>query len=236
MKSVTEAVSRLTFKEMLPFGLTLLSGPSGTGKTILAQQYIYENLQDNGKALWITTEELPQTLRSSMSKFGWRIERFESDGRFKIIDAVSSSRLGISENTSGGLLGLDPTGMLIVITEELKRVASSRDTGKFILVMDSVSRLLLSCEAKSVVDFVSCLSSRLENFQTHGIITVTDGAHDERVLNALTFSTTGTLRFRIKEEEDNRLHQLRIETLRARRHDESWKNYMITNTGLDIEV
>lgn len=236
MKNVSEAISALTYKEMLPCGLTLLSGASGTGKTVLAQQYAYENLLDNGTVLWITTEELPQTLRARMTKFGWRTDRFESEGRFKVMDVVSSSRLGMSENLGSGVLDLDPTGMLIIITEELKRAVSSRNTEKFLLVMDSVSRLLLSCETKSVIDFVSCLNSRLENYHTRGIITVTDGAHDDRVLNALTFSSTGTLRFRIKEEGERRLHQFRIETLRGRHHDDSWKNYTITNTGLDIEV
>lgn len=236
MKNVSEAISALTYKEMLPYGLELLSGESGTGKTIMAQQYAYENLLDNGTVLWITTEELPKTLRTRMAKFGWNTDRFESEGRFKIVDVVSSSRLGINENLGSGVLGLDPTGILINVTEELKRVVSSRITEKFVLVMDSVSRLLLTCETKAVIDFVSCLSSRLENYHTRGILTVTDGAHDVRTLNALTFSTTGTIRFRIREEGEHRLHQFRIETLRGRHHDDSWKNYTITNTGLDIEV
>ncbi|MGA2874655.1 MAG: RAD55 family ATPase [Nitrososphaerales archaeon] len=221
---------------MMPFGLAILSGASGSGKTIFAQQYAYEVLQDNGRVLWITTEELPQTIRASMLRFGWQIDRYESEGKFQFVDAVSPARLGLSENIGGGVLGLDPTGMLIVVSEQLKQMVSSQDLGKFLVVLDSVSRLLLSCETKSVIDFISCLSSRLENYKTRGIATVSEGAHDEKILNALTFSSIGTFRFRILESGEQRSRQLRIETLKGRRHDDKWKNYTITNTGLDIEV
>ena len=236
MKNINQAISDLTFKEMTPFGLTILSGASGSGKTIFAQQYAYETLQENGKVLWIATEELPQTIRTSMLRFGWQVDRYESQGKFQFIDAVSPARLGMAENIGSGVLGLDPTGMLIVVSEQLKQMVPSRDLGKFLIVLDSVSRLLLSCDSKSVIDFISCLSSRLENFQTRGIATVSEGAHDDKVLNALTFSSIGTFRFRISESNDQRVRQFRIETLKGRRHDDRWKNYMITNTGLDIEV
>ena len=236
MKNINQAISDLTFKELTPFGLTILSGTSGCGKTIFAQQYAYETLQDGGKVLWIATEELPQTIRTGMVKFGWQIDRYESQGKFQFIDAVSPARLGMAESIGNGVLGLDPTGMLIVVTEQLKQMVSSHELGKFLIVLDSVSRLLLSCDSKSVIDFISCLSSRLENFQTRGIATVSEGAHDDRTLNALSFSGIGTFRFRISEINGERIRQFRIETLKGRRHDDSWKNYLITNAGLDIEV
>jgi KaiC/GvpD/RAD55 family RecA-like ATPase len=236
VNSITQAVSSLTYKESFPFGLIILSGGSGTGKTIFAQQYAYETVQDGGQALWITTEELPDTLRANMSRFGWGLDRYESEGRFQFIDAVSPARLGLSENLGNGVLGLDPTGILIAISEQVRQAVSSGNSGKYLVIMDSLSRLLLSVDTKSVIDFVSCLSSRLENYKTRGIVTVTDGAHDERTLNALTFSSTGTVRFRINEMEDHRIRQLRIETLRGMRHDDSWKNYAITKTGFALEV
>jgi KaiC/GvpD/RAD55 family RecA-like ATPase len=236
VKNINQAISELTYKETMPYGLTVLSGASGSGKTIFAQQYAYETLQENGRVLWITTEELPQTIRASMLRFGWQIDRYETEGNFQFIDAVSSARLGLSESIVNGVLGLDPTGMLIIVSEQLKRKVSSRNLNKFLIVLDSVSRLLLSCETKSVIDFISCLSSRMENFQTRGIATISEGAHDEKILNALTFSSTGTFRFRIMEGDEQRSRQFRIETLKGRRHDDRWKNYMITNTGLDIEV
>jgi KaiC/GvpD/RAD55 family RecA-like ATPase len=218
----------------LPSGAIILSGANGSGKTIFSQQYSYEVLHDGGKVLWITTEELPETLRAGMKTFGWNIERQEAEGKFVILDAASPARLGFSENIGHGMLGLDPTGMLIVVTEKLK---SARDKSEgFLLVIDSISRLLLSCEPKAVVDFVSCLSSRMENFGMHGLLTVSQDVHEEKLLASLFFSGSGAIRFRINEGGEVRSRQLRIEMLRGRKHDDRWKKYNITNSGIDIEI
>jgi KaiC/GvpD/RAD55 family RecA-like ATPase len=235
MKNIRDAIKALTFNDSIPMGLTLLSGASGVGKTIFSQQLAFETLQDKGKVLWITTEELPTSIRDSMSRFGWKIEDRERAGSMLILDAVSQARLGFSENVGRGILGLDPTGMLIAISEQLRQ-ESPAELGNYLIVIDSISRLLLSCDQKSVIDFVACLSSRLESFKARGVATVAEGAHEERTLNALTFSATGTIRFRIDETGDRRVHQFRIEALRGKRHDDTWKNYTITNTGLNMEI
>jgi KaiC/GvpD/RAD55 family RecA-like ATPase len=217
----------------LPEGLTILSGASGSGKTIFAAQYAYETVVSNGSVIWITTEELPSALRANMSHFGWSTDQFEATEKFRIVDAVSAARLGLSENMGRGVLGLDPTGMLIVITEALRRHDSQND--KLLIVVDSISRLLLSCDVKSVIDFVSCLSSRLENYRATGIATLAEGAHDEKTLNSVIFSSSGTLRFRTNEQGEERARQLRIETMRGKKHDGSWKNYKISDGGFEFE-
>jgi KaiC/GvpD/RAD55 family RecA-like ATPase len=236
VKSISQAINELTFKESLPDGLTLLCGSSGTGKTIFSQEFAFEFLEAGGRVLWITTEELPSNLKSGMSKFGWDTSKYESNGKFVVLDAVSPARLGLSENIGRGTLGLDPTGMLIVISEQLRQADPDSSQGKLLLVLDSISRLLLSCDPKSVIDFVSCTSSRMENYRVKGFATISEGAHDEKTLNALTFSCAGTVRFRIRDDGEARVRQLRLETIRGRRHIDTWKDYAITEKGLDVEV
>ncbi len=223
----------MTFKESLPFGITLLSGSNGCGKTSFCEQYAYESLQSGGKVIWITTEELPSTLREGCKKFGWNTDKFENEQKIIFYDAVSPSRLGLSENMGRGMLGLDPTGILIAISEQIR---NETDTDHLLLVLDSISRLLLSCDQKAVIDFLSCLNSRMENVRVRGFATVSEDVHEERLLNSLIFSTSGTIRFRINEADNSRVRQLRIEKLRGRRHEEDWKNYAITSSGLDLEI
>ncbi len=214
-----------------------MCGTSGCGKTIFCEQYAFEILKKGGKVIWITTEELPTSIREGMLRFGWDVEPFEESRKFVILDAASPARLGLSENVGHGMLGLDPTGMLIVITDQLRSSQTEEeDPEKLILVLDSVSRLLLSCEYKAVIDFVACLNSRLENFRVRGLATVCEGAHEDKALNSLTFSCAGTIKFRIREEGDSRVRQFRIDSLRGRSHDDRWRNYSLTNSGVDIEI
>ena len=76
----------------------------------------------------------------------------------------------------------------------------------------------------------------MENFGIIGLATVSEGAHDEKALNSLIFSSSGTIRLRIVEEGEVRSRQFRLETLKGRNHDDRWKNYSITNDGLDLEI
>jgi KaiC/GvpD/RAD55 family RecA-like ATPase len=176
-----------------------------------------------------------------MNSFGWNIGRYIDDQRFVIFDSVSPTRLGLSESIGHGMLGLDPTGMLIVITEEIRKAgADLKGPDSFLLVFDSISRLLLACESKAVIDFVSCLNSRMENARVRGFATVSEEVHEEKILNSLLFSSSATIRFRIMEGNNNndehRERQFRVETMHGRAHDDSWKNYEITKSGLDIMI
>jgi KaiC/GvpD/RAD55 family RecA-like ATPase len=237
VKSAVRAIRELTGNRALTNGITILSGVHGSGKTIFSQQYAYEILQSGGKVLWITTEELPSTLREGMKNFGWDIGRFEAERRFTIYDCVSPARLGLSDNIGHGMLGLDPTGMLIVLTEQLRNTeTNSANPEGFLLVLDSISRLLLSCETKAVIDFVSCLNSRMENARVKGFATVSEEVHEEKLLNSILFSSSGTIRFRVRDDNDRRKRQMRVETMRGRAHDDTWKDYEITNSGLDISI
>jgi KaiC/GvpD/RAD55 family RecA-like ATPase len=232
VNGLLKSLAELTFGEPIPDGITLLSGANGCGKTSFSEQYAYEVLLGGGKVAWITTEELPSTLRASFRKFGWETDTFENEQLLSFYDAVSPSRLGLSENPGRGMLGIDPTGILIALSEQIR---SEKKPERFVLVIDSISRLLLSCDARAVIDFLSCLNSRMENSRVRGFATISEDVHEERLLNSLIFSTAGTIRFRMKEIDEMRQRQLRIEILRGRRHDDSWKNYEITSSGVTIE-
>lgn len=60
----------------IPAGnIVLLSGACGTGKSILAMQFLYEGAKQWGEpGVYVTLEEDPKKLAANMSMFGWDLE------------------------------------------------------------------------------------------------------------------------------------------------------------------
>ncbi len=73
----------------LPKGrATLLSGTSGSGKTIFAVQFLAMGiLKADENAVFVTFEESPEDIRRNTRSFGWDIEAWEKEGKWAFVDA-----------------------------------------------------------------------------------------------------------------------------------------------------
>lgn len=70
----------------LPIGdATLVSGPSGAGKTVLALQFVREGLRAGQRCVYVTLEESAAALRAKARAFGWpEVEAGLADGRLTL--------------------------------------------------------------------------------------------------------------------------------------------------------
>src|SRR3990167_5126073 len=70
-----------------PKGSSILyTGTPGTGKSIFGMQFLYNGAQKyKEKGLYITFEETAQELKDQASMFDWDFNKFEKDGKVKII-------------------------------------------------------------------------------------------------------------------------------------------------------
>lgn len=70
----------------LPQTANLVEGATGTGKTTLGMQFIYNGItQYNEPGLIITFEEFPQQYYRDAAAFGWDFKKLEQDGKLKVI-------------------------------------------------------------------------------------------------------------------------------------------------------
>ncbi|MEM8602696.1 MAG: circadian clock protein KaiC [Cyanobacteria bacterium P01_H01_bin.121] len=73
----------------LPVGRTsLLSGTSGTGKTLISVQFLYNGITYfNEPGILVTFEESPTDIIKNAHSFGWDLQQFIDDGKLFILDA-----------------------------------------------------------------------------------------------------------------------------------------------------
>jgi KaiC/GvpD/RAD55 family RecA-like ATPase len=67
--------------------VNLISGKTGTGKSILCAQFIYDGvMKHKQKGIYITTEETAKNIRRQVKNFGWDFEALEKKGWIKMIE------------------------------------------------------------------------------------------------------------------------------------------------------
>jgi circadian clock protein KaiC len=73
----------------LPVGrTTLVSGTSGTGKTLFATQFLYNGITDfNEAGIFVTFEESPEDIIKNAVSFGWDLKKLIDEGKLFILDA-----------------------------------------------------------------------------------------------------------------------------------------------------
>jgi circadian clock protein KaiC len=81
----------------LPIGrTTLVSGTSGTGKTLLAIQFLYNSITYFGEAgIFVTFEESPVDIIKNAHSFGWNLQRLMDEGKLFILDASLTRKVRI---------------------------------------------------------------------------------------------------------------------------------------------
>jgi len=110
---------------------TLVSGTSGSAKTILALQYLVHAIkqQDMG-GVFVTFEETPKDIRRNVKSFGWDLESFEKNGKLAIVD--------VSPEPDGNMIeagDYDFSALLARVENAVKKVNARR------VSIDSVSAI-----------------------------------------------------------------------------------------------
>ncbi len=130
VKSGVDGLDRLVEGGFLKGDVVLLAGNTGSGKTILSAQFIYEGAVQYGeKGVYVTFEENAATLKRNMLRFGFDLEKLESEGLIRVLDLEAIKGAGLSANIE-------------FILNVLREIGAQR------LVIDSLTAFLSACEEK----------------------------------------------------------------------------------------
>jgi len=75
--------------------ILVLGGP-GSGKTVLASQFLYKGLANYGEnGIMVSLDEAKDHYFAEMMKFGWDFRKAEAEGKFGFLDATRLSRVAM---------------------------------------------------------------------------------------------------------------------------------------------
>ncbi len=135
---------------------TLLSGGTGTCKTIFSMQYIYNGAKlYNEPGLFVTIEANPKNIAWNMQSFGWDIGQLQEEGRINIY------RMHLAPKKTFGDLVKDELVTITGIVKELgiKRIAVDSTTAFASLIDDpSTIRSILLKFAEALKE-MNCTTS-----------------------------------------------------------------------------
>lgn len=126
----------------LPKGrTTLVTGTAGSAKTVMAVQFLAEEIKsDGGSGVFVTFEESPEDIRNNMISLGWDIRAWEAAGRWAFVDA---SLLPEREEIVSG--PFDFSALVARLEHAIQRVGARR------VAMDSLGAVFTQYEDRSLV-------------------------------------------------------------------------------------
>lgn len=211
----------------LPTGrTTLVSGTSGTGKTLLAVQFLYHGIEYfDYPGVFVTFEESPRDIIQNAYSFGWDLQSLIDSGKLFILDASP-----------------DPEGQEVVgnfdLSALIERIQYAIKKYKAKLVsIDSVTAVFQQYDAASVVRReIFRLVARLKYLEVTSIMTTEriDEYGPVARFGVEEFVSDNVVIVRNVLEGERRRRTVEILKLRGTTHMKGEYPFTITNDGINI--
>ncbi len=211
----------------LPIGrTTLVSGTSGTGKTMFATQFLYNGIHYfDYPGLFVTFEESPADIITNAYSFGWDLEQLVKDGKLFILDASP-----------------DPDGQEVAgnfdLSALIERIqyAIQKYKAKFVSI-DSVTAVFQQYDAAPVVRReIFRLVARLKRLNVTSIMTTERVEEYGQVarFGVEEFVSDNVVIVRNVLEGERRRRTIEILKLRGTTHMKGEYPFTVTNDGINI--
>ncbi|MBZ8182562.1 MAG: circadian clock protein KaiC [Oscillatoria sp. PMC 1051.18] len=211
----------------LPIGrTTLVSGTSGTGKTLLAIQFLYNGIKYfDDPGVFVTFEESPSDIIQNAHSFGWELQELINEGKLFILDASPDPE---GQEVVGNF---DLSALIERIQYAIRKYKAKR------VSIDSVTAIFHQYDGASVVRReIFRLVARLKQVGVTSIITTerTEEYGSVARFGVEEFVSDNVAIVRNVLEGERRRRTIEILKLRGTTHMKGEYPFTITNNGINI--
>ncbi len=197
----------------------LVSGGPGTGKTILAMQYLYKGAEQYKEpGIYITMEEGPTNLWWNMKSFHWNITKYEQEGLMKIY------RMGM----------IDPKDFGIRFKDEMKRIKEmAQQMNAKRLVIDSTTAFAMWMNSDEQIRYsLFKLAEELKELKVTTLMTSeTMGGRDQYSrFGVEEFIADGVISLYFLPPQ----RAMFVRKMRGTKHDQKVHPYDISEKGIEV--
>ncbi len=196
---------------------TLVTGPSGVGKTIFGLRWIVQALEHKQNCLYVTFQDTPKQLTSMAGSFGWDIGAAQESGHL----VISYVPMG----------DLDLDVLASAIRSELARHPVSR------VVLDSLAELVFAArESERFPAFMRSLVGLIRAAGSSSLVTSETAGHGlpTQSLDGLMFLFDNVIDLRYIEQESGIGRALNIVKMRNSGHETTLISFTIGDHGVTI--
>lgn len=188
----------------------LVTGDSGTGKTIACLQFLHNALRQGEKAVYVTVDERPGEILESAASFSWDLQRDIQEKNLLILDA--SPYFG-ARSASTGEKGIDPQKIVADLGSYARRLAAT------ILIIDPITPLILPPDSTSPSqDLTRSLMQLIHSqFNTTNLFTAHPAASaaETGAAGAVQYLASGVLVLENRERDGKFCRTLSIKKMRG---------------------
>jgi circadian clock protein KaiC len=205
---------------------TLVSGTSGTGKTLMAVQFIYNGIVDfDEHGVFVTFEESPEDIIQNAYSFGWNLQKLVDEGKLFILDASPDPE---GQDIVGNF---DLSALIERIQYAIRKYKARR------VSIDSVTAVFQQYDAASVVRReIFRLVARLKLMGVTTVMTTErlDEYGPVARFGVEEFVSDNVVIVRNALEGERRRRTIEILKLRGTTHMKGEYPFTITNDGINI--
>ena len=196
---------------------TLVTGPSGIGKTILGVRWIAQGLEEGQHGLFVTFQDTPVQLTRMAAGFGWDLDAVRAAGRLAISYVpMGSLDLDVLANAVRVELAEHPVSR-VVVDSLAELVYAARESDRFPAFMRSLVGLIRAAGSSTMVTSETA---------PYGIT--------DRSLDQLMFLFDNVVDLRYIEQESRIGRALSVLKTRNTRHETTLVSFTISDHGVAI--